>query len=552
MARVTALDSAAMVNQRLLSPHPGVGRDPAWIGSGLREVGLEAGAPLLAEQHPAAEALMERRHPLTGEPLVTAKVATHPRAKVAAEPLLKALQQTAAERATTVEAMLGEVPWAQERFARLVRGVRRERDRHRVPIADAERLAACAAVDVALAYDRDLLQAARASRRARVVVRNRGFDLGIDVPKSISVLYALADEQLAAAMEDALAAVEGWAGYGLRGQHGGGRWARRVPGTGLLGWARWTVAAWPVPGHVGDPFLGAHLVLANLVRGTDGRWSAMGAGGRDLYRHAHAAGALANARLRRLLSERHGIAWSRRPGTSAREIAGVPEPLRILFSKRYRQASAAVAEALAAAGPDGRLSFKQRDRSSLWSREYGDGVASPLENLRASWRDQARAIGYNPRSVARSCLGALDGMLARPAPADIAPRMWQRAAPRTSSTSGFSRAEAMALVLGEVPDGVDGAADAAALTEQVLLGSGAIELPAREGDHLSNSQRYAWPWRHAVLSGRTEDVSAPKACEESGITCLMIGQASLVSSEMCASATGRTAVFAASVRRTSL
>ncbi|WP_431929840.1 MobF family relaxase [Nonomuraea jabiensis] len=442
---MTALDSAAKVNQRLLSPFPGVGLDPVWIGAGLREVGLEPATPLLPEQHQAAKALMDGRHPATGEPLVKAKVATHPRAKVAAEPLLKVLQQAAAERGTTVETMLCGVPRAGERFARLVRGVRRERDRHLLPIADAERLATCAAVDLALAYDRDLLQEARACRQARVVVRNRGFDLGIDVPKSVSVLYALAHTKLAAAVEDALAtavadvlaAVEGWAGYGLRGQHGGGRWAQRVPGTGLLGWVRWTVAAWPVAGHVGDLFLGAHLILANLVRGVDGRWSAVGAGGRDLYRHAHAAGALANARLRRLLSERHGIAWSRRPGTSAWEIAGVPEPLRILFSKRARQVSAAVAEALKSVEPDSRLSLKQRDRITLWIREYGEDAASPLENLHASWRQQARAIGCDPLSVTRSCRGAISsGLPARPAPADIATRRWQRAASRASSTPG--------------------------------------------------------------------------------------------------------------------
>ncbi|WP_176993910.1 hypothetical protein [Nonomuraea jiangxiensis] len=46
------------------------------------------------------------------------------------------------------------------------------------------------------------------------------------------------------------------------------------------------------------------------------------------------------------------------------------------------------------------------------------------------------------------------------------------------------------MALAEVPDGVDSAADAEALTEQVLRDSGAIELPTRQHDHLSNSRRY--------------------------------------------------------------
>ncbi|GAA2788919.1 relaxase domain-containing protein [Nonomuraea dietziae] len=95
----------------------------------------------------------------------------------------------------------------------------------------------------------------------------------------------------------------------------------------------WHRTARPVDGQAPDPHLHAHVAIANMVRGLDGRWSAIGAGGRDIHRHAHAADALLKARMRRVLTQRYGIAWKRDPVTGAREIAAIPEQTRVLFSK---------------------------------------------------------------------------------------------------------------------------------------------------------------------------------------------------------------------------
>ncbi|WP_431903781.1 relaxase domain-containing protein [Nonomuraea sp. bgisy101] len=73
-----------------------------------------------------------------------------------------------------------------------------------------------------------------------------------------------------------------------------------------------------------DPHLHAHVTIADMVKGKDGKWSAIGAGGRDIHRHAQAADALLKARLRRVLAQRYGIAWKRDERTGAWEIAAIP------------------------------------------------------------------------------------------------------------------------------------------------------------------------------------------------------------------------------------
>jgi conjugative relaxase-like TrwC/TraI family protein len=187
------------------------------------------------------------------------------------------------------------------------------------------------------------------SRFAGRTVRtgNRGYDLTLDLPKSVSVLWALADPATAARIEAAFTAsvretvtvVERWAGYGLAGHHGDGERAMRVEGAGLLGWIMWHHTARPVAGHAPDPHLHAHVVIANMTRCEDGKWRTVAAGGRDLHRHAHAADAFLKARLRHELAA-IGIRFDRDPITAAWEVRGIDRDLRETFSKRHGQVHA--------------------------------------------------------------------------------------------------------------------------------------------------------------------------------------------------------------------
>src|SRR6185312_15707903 len=62
--------------------------------------------------------------------------------------------------------------------------------------------------------------------------------------------------------------------------------------------------------RAGDPHLHTHVVVANLTKGPEGRWSAPD--GRPLYVWATALGSLYRAELRAELA-RLGIEWEARP-----------------------------------------------------------------------------------------------------------------------------------------------------------------------------------------------------------------------------------------------
>ncbi|MEU5869600.1 MobF family relaxase, partial [Nonomuraea sp. NPDC047529] len=473
-----------------------------WIGAGLAQFGVEgmvAGAPLTAEQHLAARSLMDGCHPDSGERLVEPKKATDPLSQLAAMPLLEALQQAADDAGVIVAELLSRVKWAVARAGRLQRGVERQGEAHRIPIGDAERLAAVAGLDLEALHDADRLQAARAHRHSRVQVGNRGFDLTLDLPKSVSVLYGLADDELARGIEDAfaqavadtVAAVEEWAGYGIRGHKGEGALGERVEGTGLMGWVMWHRSARPVRGQVGDPHLHAHVVLANMVRGVDGRWGVFGDGGRDLYRHDKAAGTLVQARLRRLLTERYGTVWKRDAHTGAWEIAGVGAELRALFSKRGDQA----AELLAAMGlaDAAAASTAQRKTAGAKTREAKDSVRAPagLVDARMSWRRQARAAGVEAARLTAACVGAAPGLPERPSAEEIAQWIWRPDAGLTGHTKIVTRADVLADVLEALPDGVADLADADALTDRVLQHGPVVPLGVPAGAAtLTNGERY--------------------------------------------------------------
>ena len=172
-----------------------------------------------------------------------------------------------------------------------------------------------------------------------------GFDLTFSAPKSVSVLYALADplvrgqivEALDAAVDDAVGWLEREACFVRRGSNNratasgasGDFGTRRLPGGGFLaaGFRHRTSRA-------GDPQLHTHVLVANLTRGPDGRWSALDA--QAIYRSRRAAGAVYDAAVRHQLTARLGVDWVLN-GRGDGEIAGIPSRVLTLFSKRRHE-----------------------------------------------------------------------------------------------------------------------------------------------------------------------------------------------------------------------
>ena len=244
-----------------------------------------------------------------------------------------------------------------------------------------------------------------------------GFDLTFSVPKSVSVMYALGDplvrgqivEAAEAAVDHALGWLEREACFVRRGSNN--RAAHRGPseefGTRrLLGGGFVASAFRHRTSRAGDPQLHTHVLVANLTRGPDGKWSALD--GQALYRSKRAAGVVHDAVLRDELTRRLGVSW----GPSVRdaaEVAGIPRRVLRLFSKRRAEIEAEMA-LTGASGP------KAAEAATLATRHGKADLDG--ETLDARWRDEAAAIGYGPADI--------DALLAASA---AAPRIRRRGAP---------------------------------------------------------------------------------------------------------------------------
>lgn len=491
VAALTAEAPDAQVDYRL-----GEAGDLEWIGRGLPDVGLVAGT---AVDKDAARLLMDGRDPHTGEQLVRPKLAVDPRAKLAARPLVEAITAAATVRGMDVAELLDDDKLSK-RFGRLQRGLVREGDGHRLPVRDAEALAAAADVDPASLYGETELADARQFADSRIRIGNRGYDLTLDLPKSYSSLFALADPQLAAQLEETFleaardtgAAVEDWTVYAMAGEHGDGKTAARLSTSGALGWMTVHRSARPVDGQPGDPHLHAHINLPNMALGEDGKWRTIGAGGRDLHRHAHAADALLKARLRELSAARHGVRWERHPQTGAWEVVGIPEALRSSFSRRAAQITAAT---------DADATTAEQKLAARKLAEAKD-ADTPDADVRADWRARAQALVDDVDAmVAAAAPGGPDGPAPSaapdgggplmPAPAEVAAHIWREDGGLTANRKAVTRADVLAAVIDACPYGLPDAVAAQALTDAVLAVPGhAVPLPAQGAAHLTNAARF--------------------------------------------------------------
>jgi conjugative relaxase-like TrwC/TraI family protein len=180
----------------------------------------------------------------------------------------------------------------------------------------------------------------RALRNLSGASRVAAFDLTYSAPKSVSVLFAVGDRQMRpevraahdTAVREAVAYLEGNAAAVRRGH--GGLVVEQAPGLVAAAFRHRTSRS-------GDPQLHTHVLVANLARGSDGRWLALDR--RRIYAHARAASFVYQAVLRSELTRRLGVEWSPvRKGIA--EIVGVPRPVLREFSRRRADIEAALRE----------------------------------------------------------------------------------------------------------------------------------------------------------------------------------------------------------------
>jgi conjugative relaxase-like TrwC/TraI family protein len=163
-----------------------------------------------------------------------------------------------------------------------------------------------------------------------------GYDLTFSPVKSVSILWAVADPAVAAAIErahqaavrDALAFIERHALFTRTGPQG----IRQVNVRGLV-----AAAFTHRDSRAGDPDLHTHVAVANKVQTLDGRWLSID--GRVLFKANVAASETYNTALEQHLRDTLGVRFAERPGTDPakrpiREIVGVDPRLNQRWSTR--------------------------------------------------------------------------------------------------------------------------------------------------------------------------------------------------------------------------
>lgn len=251
---------------------------------------------------------------------------------------------------------------------------------------------AAAELEVAGGVDADGLRAALTGNHPRAggglagpsrgAIRVPGFDLTFSAPKSVSVLFGLGDAEVSrqvceaheAAVDAALGYMERQAAVARRGRGG----SESVLGNGFL-----AAAFRHRTSRAGDPQLHTHVLVANMTRGRDGRWTALDA--RRLYANAKTGGYLYQAQLRAELVRRLGVEWTPvRRGQA--EVAGVPSPVLRAFSRRRAELEAQMAER-------GEGGARAAQVAALDTRQAKDYQVRP-DTLRDGWRQRSRQLGF--------------------------------------------------------------------------------------------------------------------------------------------------------------
>jgi conjugative relaxase-like TrwC/TraI family protein len=245
---------------------------------------------------------------------------------------------------------------------------------------------------------RDPASGAVLAGSARRAGGNVAFDLTFAAPKSVSVLAAVGDEVVRSAVLDAHARgvragldyLEREACFVRRGRNG----VTVLPAEGFVGALYVHEMA-----RSGDPHLHAHLVIANRVRGEDGRWSAPDM--RPVYAHAKTAGTIADAVMRAELSRSLGVEWG--PVTNGiAELVAVPTGVREHFSARHAEImEEATARGLTSMSGIAAIQRETRDRKRTIARD--EAVAG--------WRARAAEHGFGDRDLRRA-LGRARGLTA--------------------------------------------------------------------------------------------------------------------------------------------
>lgn len=305
---------------------------------------------------------------------------------------------------------LGNKPgsYAQEPVNDFTRALDEEHRRHfatyDVPLSDADRKKIQNRVAGAMfrnAHGRDATGVELATFVANNTAPRQqsvaGYDLVFTPTKSVSMAWGLGDEKLRtgieaaheAAISDVVSYLEEHAIYARRGR-GGVEQIDTDKGIVATKFRHYD-------SRHGDPNLHDHLVIANRVKGADGKWSTLD--GRMIYQYNVAASELYNSRIMHHIHERLGLEFT---PTEVRdkqifELAGISREDVSRFSSR----SASIKETLAEVeaqfiadhghAPTAKQRIALAQQATLATRPAKEGPHS-LAELNDSWRAKAATV----------------------------------------------------------------------------------------------------------------------------------------------------------------
>lgn len=242
-----------------------------------------------------------------------------------------------------------------------------------------------------------------------------GFDLTFRIPKSVSVLWAIApadvQAKIAAAHTAAISQALEWVEDEVlvtRSGHNG------VASEQVVGMVAGRFDHWDT--RDGDPHLHTHVVVSNKVQRTrDGAWLSVDS--RSLHK---AAVAVSEVHENLLLDELHrtlGLTFSEREGreqvvskAAVLDVDGVPAAVVEAFSSRDRAIrdlqQAKVAEFKESHGRRPNAKETARIHAAAWreTRKPKDKVVTPLAVKVAGWREDLKAGGRDPGRILAAAL----------------------------------------------------------------------------------------------------------------------------------------------------
>ncbi|WP_190972975.1 MobF family relaxase [Bifidobacterium rousetti] len=247
-----------------------------------------------------------------------------------------------------------------------------------------------------------------------------GWDITFTVPKSLNVIWAMADRDV----REKIDRIEAMA-RDMTMEYIERNYLTTRSGAGGVATEQCDGAMGFMFRHYdnrdGDPHQHEHVVISNYVKRTkDGQWTAID--GRKLYNGVVDWSEQHTNILMDLITKEFGWQWTERPnnrGTKAvvYDIEGVPQKALDLFSSRTAEIltkmAQRVAEEEAAVGHPLTAMRKEEIHAEVWkeTRKPKSHEPKPLDTLFEEWRHKAKEHGINPEAMLKAVNSHHDNLI---------------------------------------------------------------------------------------------------------------------------------------------